>query len=290
MVSAFSAHAQNVDELIRRAYIKFNEKDYQGAASDIDEVIQLKKAEQNELAWHVRGFVYKDIYINEDQGSPQSEARDIAVFSLMRSLELDIEKVLVDNNSKALKYLAASFFNDASDIIEERDPATIDYAESYFLKYKEIMDKIEKGINLDDKTSRFLLAMATAHRKIYEQDRDANSVHYDITKSYYRRVLEFDPENFSANYSLAVLHYNSAAYQLEKLSELDIHDMIRIQGESMRSIQFALPFMMKAYEVSPERIEAVKGLKIILFNLHDYEKSEFFEEEYQRLEKDKSRQ
>lgn len=286
MAVAVTGRTQSVDELISRAYIKYNDKDYRNAAAEIDEVVQLKKGEENEMAWHIRGFIYKDIYLHLEQASPDSDARHVAVFSLQKSMELDDEKVLLDNNRKALEYLAGSFWDDASEIIELRNPETIDSAETYFNQYMGIMQKLETEVNLDEMTMLYYLAMATAHRKIYEKERDDNSKHYEIANDYYLKVLDIDPESFRALYSVAVLNYNNAAYKLDKISDLDIHDVIKVQGESMRSIQFALPFMFRAYEVSPERIEAVKGLKYILFNLHDYEKSEHYEEELRRLEQE----
>jgi tetratricopeptide (TPR) repeat protein len=289
LATASLSYGQPVEELVRRAYIKYNDKDYLGAASDIDEVVHSKEGATNELAWHIRGFVYKDIYVHQDRADSGSEARDVAVFSLQRSMELDVTGNLRENNVKALYYLAGSYWDDASIIIEKRERNNIDKAPDFFKRYLDVMGAIgSEEVNLDEMTIRFYLAMATAHRKIYEQDRRANLTHYEKANKYYLKVLEINPDEWPALYSVAVLYYNDAAYKLERVDDMDIHDVMKVQGESMRSIQFALPFMMRAYEVNPERIEAVKGLKYILFNLHDYEKSEFYEEELQRLEsKDK---
>jgi len=283
LATTCAASAQPVDELIRRAYLKFNEKDYQSAAADIDEVVSLKKGEVNELAWHIRGFIYKDIYLYEDQGDMTSEARDVAVYSLLKSVDLDDDKVLYINNEKALRHLAASYFNDATDVINDRNPSTIDQADEFYSKFRSISVRIEVDTIVKARDIDFLLAMATAHRKIYEQKREENIDHYNKANEYYKKVLEIDPDNWPALYSIAVNSYNKGAYNLEKLPELDIHDIIRTEGESIRSIQFALPFMTRAYEVNPERIEAVKGLKYIHFNLNDIEKSKFFEQEHERL-------
>lgn len=279
--------AQTVDELIRRAYVKYDEKEYLEAATEIDHVVSLKKGESNVLAWHIRGFIYKDIYKKLDNANPDSEARDISVQSFLRSYELDVENELKEKTLKSLQVMAASYFNDAADVIEARDPATIEKAEGYFQKYSDITKLIETEAEMKEKEILYFLAMATAHRKIYEKDREKHAKHYEISNSYYLKVLEIDPNDFSANYSLAVTYYNRGAQSLEKLPELEIHDVVKIQGESIRSIQFALPFMLKAYEVNPDRIEAVKGLKYILFNLHDYEESEFYDEQLQILEKEK---
>ncbi len=283
---AFHCSAQPVDELIRRAYVQYSEKNYDAAANDIDEVLRSKKGEGNAMAWHIRGFIYKDIYINDHNADPKSIARETAVNSLMQSMELDKEASFKENNTKALYYLAGSYWDDASYVIDARDAATIESAVDFFERYRVIAEYIQQdGLDIQEMNIRFYLAMATAHRKIYEKSREVNEYHYNKANEYYLKVLEINPDDWPALYSVAVLYYNDAAYKLENLPEMDIPDVMKVQGESMRTIQFALPFMMRAYEVNPERIEAIKGLKYILFNLHDYEKSDFFDEKLQELEK-----
>lgn len=280
------ARAQSVEELVRRAVLKYSENDYRAAAAEIDEAVQLKKGENDERAWHIRGFVYKDIYVKDDQRARTSEAREVAVFSIKRSVELDEEGVLDKNNRGALAVLAASYYNDASDIIEERNPETLYEAEDYYAKYRDITAFLEPDSSLIEKDIDIHLAMATAHRKIYEANREENEIHYELSNEHYSKVLDIDPDNWPALYSVGVAYYNKAAYNLERLPEMEIHDVIRTEGESIRSIQSALPFMTRAYEVNPERIEGVKGLKYIHFNLHDEEQHEFFNEKLEEMEKD----
>lgn len=282
-----SVQAQSVEELVRRAVLKYSENDYRAAASEIDEAVQLKKGETDERAWHIRGFVYKDIYVKEDKRARSSEAREVAVFSLKRSVELDKEGVLDKNNKGALAVLAASYYNDASDIIEERDPENLHQAEEYYAKYRDITAFLEPDSSLESKDIDIHLAMATAHRKIYEEDRENNELHYEISNEHYSKVLDIDPDNWPALYSVGVAYYNKAAYNLERLPEMEIYDVIKTEGESIRSIQSALPFMTRAYEVNPERIEGVKGLKYIHFNLNDEEQHDFFNEKLEEMEKER---
>lgn len=287
-ISVTAVQGQSVEELVRRAVLKYSEKDFRAAASDIDEAVQMKKGENDERAWHIRGFVYKDIY-KEEGKNRDSEAREVAVFSLMRSAELDEEGVLKDNNFGALEVMAALYYNDASDIIEERKPEEFPKAEKFFGKYKEIIAFMYPDSSLQEKDILMNLALATAHRKIYEGDRENNGAHYNISNDYYTKVLEIDPDNWPALYSVAVAHYNKGAYNLERLPEMEIYDVIKTEGESIRSIQSALPFMSRAYEVNPERIEAVKGLKYIHFNLHDMEKHEYFDKKLEEMEKEQDK-
>ena len=103
-------------------------------------------------------------------------------------------------------------------------------------------------------------------------------------------VLELDPRNWAANYSTSVAYYNKGAYDLQKLENIEsIPDIYQIQSESIRSIEIALPFMYKAYEIDPDQIDAVKGLKWIYFNLHKFDESEQMEQKEKSLQGDGGR-
>ena len=71
---------------------------------------------------------------------------------------------------------------------------------------------------------------------------------------------------------------------MERLPYVDIHDLMEIQSESMRSIEIALPFMIKAYEVDSSKIQAVRALRIINFNLNKIEESKQYEVREKELE------
>lgn len=272
-----------VNEKVEEAYLLYSKKEHHAAAEILDEVVASESGSNNEVAWHIRGFVYKDLYVEAQDSAEANRYRDEAVKSFKTSADLDVEGRITDQNHKALNYLAITFYLDASDIIDRHDPQTIDSAEETFFRYVDILRILEPDSVVQEKIVDFYLAMSTAHRKIYESDRENNENHWNRSNEYFLKVLEIDPESFRANYSLAVSHYNKGAYNLRKLAvQEDFQDIFAIQSMSMASIRTALPFMMKANEIDPERIEAVRGLKIIYFNMNKEEKSE----EYNKIEKD----
>ncbi len=285
LIFPLGIQAQSIDELMQRAYLHFNEKQYDLARADIDEAVLNRKGSENPMAWHIRGFVYKDIFIHKDVMNPHSESRDIAVESLQRSIFLDGEGKFYENNQRALKYLATSYWNDASEIINNPNIQTVGDATDYFEKFQAVYDQLIPDSSYLKRDVDFYLALATALRRIYESDRAANEEYWLQSNNYLKKVLELDPQNFDANYSLGVSYYNKGAHSLEKLPEIEIFDIYRVQGESIRSIQGALPFMIKAYEINPERIEAIKGLKWIHFNLHQYEESDKYDQKLNPLDK-----
>ncbi len=287
VASCLSANAQSLEELLKNAYLSYSEGQFTDAEGYINEAVDSKKGQTSELAWHIRGFIYKDIYVEVDEGSRSSAAREKAVESLIKSTTLDISKEMYESNSRALKYLSISYYNDASEILRERNPENLSESEDYYNKYKDISKRLYPDSSFVQNDILFLLSLATAHRKIYESDRAANELHWEITNKTLDRVLELDPTNFPAYYSLGVSYYNKGASNLEKLVEADIADIVQIQGESIRSIKVALPFMLRAYEINPESIETVKGIKWIHFNLDNNEEHKKFDDKHKELELDR---
>ena len=278
------AKAQSQDKM-QEAYSLYNQGMYLKASEIIDEVVESKKGKNDRVAWHIRGFIYKDIYINIDKGDRDSEAREIAIESLKRSYQLDESGKLEVQNRKALRYLGVSYFNDASEIIEEREEYKIDKANDKYLAYKDVILFLYSDTSLVSKDVEFYLAMSTAFRKLYEEDRENREQYWDKSNEYLIKVLEIDPANWAANYSLAVSHYNQGAYKLQKLPSVnDIMDLYEVQSESIRSIEMALPFMLDAYEINPEKIETIRGLKWIYFNLHREEDSQKMDNELKQME------
>ena len=285
LIFPLGIQAQSIDELMQRAYLHYTEKQYDLAKVDIDEAVANRKGIENPMAWHIRGFVYKDMFINKDSMNRYSESRDIAVQSLQRSIFLDGEGKFYEMNQLALKYLATSYWNNASEIINSPNIHTVGEATEYFEKFRAVYDQLNPDSSFVKRDVDFYLALATGNRRIYESDRSANEDYWLQSNNYLKKVLELDPQNFDANYSLGVSYYNKGAHSLEKLPEIEIFDLYRVQGESIRSIQGALPFMIKAYEINPDRIEAIKGLKWIHFNLHQYEESDKYNQQLNTLEK-----
>ena len=257
-----------VKDKIEKAYALYNAGELIEAAEAINQVVESPEGKTSKVAWHIRGFIYKDIYVENEENDPFSKARQEALVSHKTCIANDPEGSLVEQSRNAIKYLSVSFYNDAIEIIEARDTTTLDEANLLYDQFKQVTLYLYPDSVMTAKDIEFYLAMSTANRKIYERNRSKGDKYWEISNSYLSKVLDIDPENWPALYSTSVAHYNKGAYNLDKLPEAQgITDIYRIEAESMRSIQIALPFMIKAYKINPEKIEAVKGLKTIYHNL-----------------------
>ena len=275
-----------VKDNIEKAYSLYNDGQLVEAAAVINDVVNSTKGDESKVAWHIRGFIYKDIYIKFQQGDHFSPARDEAVQSHKNCIERDDEGTLVEQSKNAIKYLSVSYYNDAIEIMDARDPEHVETSNDLYEEFKALTLYLSPDAEFKDQDIEYYLAMSTAHRKIYERDRTKYDGHWQMSNEYLKKVLELDPENWPALYSTSVSYYNKGAYNLERLPEAQgITDIYRIEAESMRSIEIALPYMMKAYEINPEKIEAVKGLKTIYWNLDLQQESEEMHQEQLKLEK-----
>lgn len=274
-------YGQKLPDSAIKAYKHYSNKEYDSAMVAIDQSILLPSGSKSDVVWHIRGFIYKDVYANT-VSSKNELAREEAVKSFKTSIELDKDHSLDSNNAKALRALAVSYYNDAVELMRELDPLTIDKASDYYHSFKDVMLFLDPNLNFENEDIDFYLAMATCYRKIYTRDRENHEEYLTISNSFFEKVLEIDSTNWSANYSLAVNRYNKGAYNIEDMDEeADIPQIVTVQAESVKSFEKALGPMLKAYEIDPDRIEVLKGLRGIYLSLNDEEKSRFFDEKVQ---------
>lgn len=266
------------------AYRAYQQQDYTGAADLIDQAIAGKVGASDAMTWHIRGFIYKDIYNTVDEKSPEAESRDVAIESLLKSTELDTGNEYLENNLKSLRYLASSYYNDAVLIMRETDKSTIDRSEEYYQQYKDIMVKIEPDFDLAERDITFYKALATSNRKIYEQDREENKDYLYRALDNYQYVLKLDPDNYGANYNTAINLYNEGAYGIERIdAEAKIPTLVKIQAESVELFREALPYMLKAHELDSTRRETLIGLRGIYLSLNNNEKANKYRDLLQEI-------
>jgi len=273
-----SGNSQSVNELVQAAYKLQVDKKHEEAKVEIEKAIKAKGGETNKLAWHVRGFIYKDLFINNRQNELANDFRTQSVQSFLNSIKYDKEKQLLHQNTKALRFLAVSHYNEASDIIDAHQPANISDAASNYSRYREILIALSPDTTILEKDIEYLLAMSTAHRKIYESDRKTYDDYWMESNNFLNEVIKKDSLNFNAFYSLGVSYYNRGAYNLERIPYADILELLDIQSESMKNIEQAYPYMEKAHEIDSTKIQVVRALRIINFNLNKIEESQLFEE------------
>jgi len=257
-----------------QAYNAYQGQNLTEAKSLIDQSSESVSGKSDPMTWHIKGFIYKDIYNKDDQRNRKSTHREVAIESFTRSLNLDKKGEYLENNRKSLQYLASSYYNDAVLLIRETNPANIIESEPLYKKYKLTTQITEPKEDFTQKDIAYYKALATGNRKVYEADRVANKEFLVKSLENYTYVLQLDPNDYGANYNMAINLYNEGAHNIEGLdNEAQIPAIVKVQAISIELFKEALPYMLKAHELNPEREETLKGLRGIYLSLNNEEEA-----------------
>ena len=199
------------DAEMKEIYSLISKKHYAKAAEITQGLLETEPNSDNALLLHFHGFAHKGLFSE----TRDIKSRSIAISSFKKAMESDSTDQLSEQAIPILNYLSTSLYNDASNIIIEADPKTINLAEQYFYKHKDLAVYLNPEIDFTPKEIGFLLAMSTAFRKISEKS-ETNGEHFKSTQEdYLNKVLKLDPNNESAQYSLDVFHHNERLRNLE---------------------------------------------------------------------------
>lgn len=250
------------------------------AREHIDKAVRTAEHAEDPEAWLVRGYVYKDLFKGESNGTEAETIRDEAVGSLFTSLTFDKEGTYRENALQAYDFLTRTYFNDAAKALNELNDQR---ALAFFAKYKESMLRVDPQAQLKAREVEFNNALGTVYTKRFNQDRSQFDL-FDKAITAFRAVLELDPENYGANYNLATLYYNRGVYNIRSINaDSDFPSLEKLQEVSREFFQLALPYMLKAHEMNPGRRETLLGLEGIYYSLQDDANSERYRQLFEEL-------
>ncbi len=277
---ALLAVALRAQDPLVEALRKYQAGDLPGARSLIDEAVVTDAHARDPEAWLLRGFVYKDFYKSRAGSTEGDAARDTALGSLYRTIELDSDSTYRENAVQAYEFLARSCFNDAAKALTDgNDPRAVEL----FDAYREAVLRLDPHQDMRARETEFANALGTLYTRRFNEDR-TRTEWFEKAADTYRGVLRIDPDNYGANYNLATLFYNMGVYRIRELqAEADIITMQQVQQVAREYFQLALPFMLKAHDMNPTRRETLLGLEGIYYSLQDEMNSEKFRRLYEAL-------
>jgi hypothetical protein len=266
--ASVAAYAQPGESKTELAIKQYQAGDLMAARTTINEALQAGDAQKNPYTWYVKGFIYKEIYKEIEKGNPTSENREVAVEAILKSMALDPSGRQAENNKKALHYLAISFYNDAVLLTRSLTPENLLMPERYYLRYKALNGYLEPDKDYAKQDAEFYKNMARGCRVIYENDPVNQPVFFEKTIGYYQQAIAVQPDDFQANYNLAVNYYNRGVHKIRKIDHTtEIFELITIQDECIRLFKMALPYMLKAHEIEPQHTKTLGGLMAIYRSL-----------------------
>jgi hypothetical protein len=234
--------------------------------------------------WYYRGYIYKNLYKEKERENTVSPLRLMSITAFEKMLTLNGKDAFLVNAKKIIKYEASTLYNDA---VKMLDPQNYKLAESNFKLYKKVMLLVDTNMQLNPIDIEFKLALASMLNGAGDEGVKQDSLQVVEIKGLYSEVLEVDSNNATANYNLAILYYNEGADIINELDyDLDLMEFVRIQDLCINLFLKGLPYMKKSYDLEYKRKETLVGLSNIYYSLNDKEKSEFYKQELDGLEKE----
>ena len=239
-------------------------------------------------AWYVRGFAYKEYYRKYETRTRALANREEAFRSFKRSKQLDATDEFLKDNQQNIKALSIYYYNDVKAFV---DSLKYIQAIQYYALYKRTAQEADSLINFTKKDIEVNLALGSVYLRLADRNPAQRAEFIEKEKAAFNKVLEIDPNNITANYNMALLFYNQAVKIINNMGyDEDIIRLINITDTCGLLFKEALPFMEKADQLNPNRLETLTGLSGIYFSLNEEEKKKAVEERLRLLQQNNSQE
>jgi len=235
--------------------------------------------------WYLEGFIYKELYKKYENENFNSPYRAKSLNSFKKSLKLDTVIARTKTTKELIRYLAGRFYNDAVLTLDSLNYLTSILCYEQYRDAALILDSI---LDIKKKDIEFNLALGTIYVEMYNSDKIKNLQFFNLTRDTYMKILNWDPNNYTANYDLGLLYWNKGVHLMNNIDyELNLDSVMQVQNYSVSIFKESLPFAQKAYEMEPKREETLIVLSGIFYSLNDFPKSKAFDAILKDLQKEK---
>ena len=169
--------------------------------------------------------------------------------------------------------------------INPEDPGLLFSEINYYLKkgeYKVLETKLQQAIEKEPNNASVRSVMGNVYNKLQQEESDPTKKeeYFSKAEDYFNQALEIDGANFDAIYSLGELKYNKAASLTAELNELS-NDLSKagmkkydaVKANMDKLFDEALPYFLKAHDVSPKDMNTLIALKELYARKSDLETS-----------------
>ena len=210
-----------------------------------------------------------------------SALRNECAISIHKLYKIDTASTYLPQAEPLVKYISSTYYNDAARAINNEN---YELANQNFNQYKQLQTLINTDKNtLNEHEIQFKFAIATAISK--GQDKVDSTQRHQLA-AIYKEILAIDQNNPSANYNLSLLYYNEGVDIVNNMDyDMEFENLMATQEKIADLFNEALPFMLKAYESNYRKEDTLEGLKNIYYGLNDAEKSNYYKQELESLQK-----
>jgi tetratricopeptide (TPR) repeat protein len=262
-VFAFLAQTSYGQNYTSQAYSLYQAKDYEGAVVWIDSAI-VSNERFNSQTWQLRGIIYRKLE------SPENENyREIAIESFVQARNVDSAG---DHKKKIDDYLYNTIIRYYNDAVGHLNAGKLELSENEYTLYKGKYKKyIDPNHDFNGADIEYYNALGSEYLRLVgqlsgeEKDKKiAKGVHF------FQLVLELDPSQFKPNFNVGIMYYNQGADLIMNMDPFTpIEEIPLIESEAQEGFNKALPFLLKALELSPERIDIVEAVTGCYYGLQD---------------------
>jgi tetratricopeptide (TPR) repeat protein len=260
---------------LNRSLQFYKSGDLQHAKEVIDSAMMGAEYQQLATAWYVQGFIYKDLFKANPLTLPY---RDKAIYSFTKLRELDKEQKYAKETVQNLRFLAATYYNEAMRFIEEGE---YDNAVKSYEKFEQVALTLkETDLNRPDNKISFHLALGSAITRSGKENLQEKPAAVKAVTCF-EKVLAIDSLNREANYNIAVIYYNEAVNRILSLDydALNFEDFSTFEDEVIKQFKKSLPYMKRAYRANTKDPNTLEGLAGIYFGLRDFETSNQYKQQ-----------
>ncbi len=164
-------------------------------------------------------------------------------------------------------------------------------------KLDELIDKLKLAIAREPNNLSIYNTLGNVYdnlcQKEWEKQNNAKAEEYlNESMKYYNQVLEKDPSNGNATYSIGALYYNRAAITSKEMNLL-ANDYTKEgskkyeakKAEMIAYFDKALPYFEKSEKLDPNDVNTLVALKEIYAKKGDFEKSNKYKEKLEAMKK-----
>jgi hypothetical protein len=258
-----------------KAYEFYQAKQFDSARVWLDSAV-VSPERFNSQTWQLRGLVYRKL-----ESDVNMNYRDISIESFVQARNVDSTGTYKEKIDGYLYNTIIRYYNDA---VVNMNEGKLDDSEASYVAYKDKYKKyVDTGFDFKKNDIEYYNALGGNYLKLVQQlegEEKAKQVAKGV--HYFEIVLEHDPNQFMPNFNVGIMYYNQGADLIMNMDPLTpMEDVPAIEAKAQQGFENALPYLLKANTLEPERKDVIEAITGCYYGLWGAESEDYIK--YQTL-------